>query len=1333
MRNIIISTISILSLITLTACTGSADGGDTPAANANANPPVTETPMDTETPMETPMKTDDLFPPIVTTGVPTQDLDGVTSFAPDDAHLKHIIALPVASMAQITTDTTDNSITTNNITGGAISYRYADGSFDTGFNTTSKAPRLYIGSSIYQVTAGTSSNLNSVSSTTVEIDDTEVAGATLRLFRNDSFGFIANYMARLDWVVGDTKGYGIAGFETGLHGGTLLNSGTTTFTGKGQGTYSDSDTSNLTLGFNITANVDLGTRMVTLESDTTCQIDYQGCPLNDANEYYNLNFKGSANYTSGTNALNFTNIATAGDDKNFDADDSTELNGVASARFYGGLTNEIGGTFNLINSDNSAGYVGFFGGERGWVISANDAVTTTTDGTDPSLNTNSLANFTDSPKNGTTGNALSADFVQITRNSVDKSINNDIFTNGVVVFDYAGSNFATSGTPLTIYFGETKYEMTAGSSSTVTAHYLTNSATGGINNTTGTDGTKPTLSFNKSDAVFGFVTNYMARVSWIVNETGYDAYGYGIAGFETATPLTAGTTIFTGEGGGYYSDSSANTSISFDVNATVDFGNRTVALASINTCNKVVMGQVLVCGTQRADLNFTASLDYGTTDMAKFTGNDLAFDNVETTSGLTGSATAKFYGPQSNELGGTFNLTSATAGYVGFFGGARYIIEATDTTTDATIDGDTVPVDFTLPFTSFIDSTRSGETGNAFQIDNLVSFTHDSANATVTTDIISGGVVAYDYVGTSIKTDSLTAYFGDTKYRLKAGIINGLYQSSGGEEYIVSLGNTPVTSNQTAAYTIQLTRTASAFNITPNYMALIEWSVDDDNGTLNGNQTYQTTAYGIFGFKTDGGNIPKFGENVSFTGAGQGRYSDGNLNTDGSNTTKYYFDINANVDFSARTVELSSTNTCLRDNHCTATFRPDLDFTGTLTYADGDNDLSTTNTGGVALTTKGGAYAAYTDTDGVGTDFSYDASSTASLTGDANAKFYGPASNEFGGTFSLTNGLASYAGYFGTERTGWLVTTQVKATQATYYDVADSMTKNVPAEVRDGHTGFNVAGETLTSKTISLKMSNAVQTSRDATAETIINHHYTGGVSEITYDASGNITSVSAYFDDKKYGGENNGANLYPTSLTSTNAGLKSSDDLNLTGFSLSRSAIYNLGFAAKYMASMNWSTGDYNANYAITGFETANIPVTQGTVEFTGQGRGYYNSPIAGDSVLHYLNVTATVDFTVDNIAFSTSNTCVTQPNCSGNAQKYHLNMKGTLDYTAGTNSIAGTVKTAGDDLDFESNTDGTELTGTANARFYGPNAEELGGTFSVSNENSSFTGFFGADNPNN
>jgi hypothetical protein len=62
------------------------------------------------------------------------------------------------------------------------------------------------------------------------------------------------------------------------------------------------------------------------------------------------------------------------------------------------------------------------------------------------------------------------------------------------------------------------------------------------------------------------------------------------------------------------------------------------------------------------------------------------------------------------------------------------------------------------------------------------------------------------------------------------------------------------------------------------------------------------------------------------------------------------------------------------------------------------------------------------------------------------------------------------------------------------------------------------------------------------------------------------------------------------------------------------------------------------------------------------------------------------------------------------------NLNMSGTLSYVSGSNQFSGAITT----------TNG--MTGSAKGRFYGPSAQEIGGTFSVTGSGvQSYGGAFG------
>ena len=95
-----------------------------------------------------------------------------------------------------------------------------------------------------------------------------------------------------------------------------------------------------------------------------------------------------------------------------------------------------------------------------------------------------------------------------------------------------------------------------------------------------------------------------------------------------------------------------------------------------------------------------------------------------------------------------------------------------------------------------------------------------------------------------------------------------------------------------------------------------------------------------------------------------------------------------------------------------------------------------------------------------------------------------------------------------------------------------------------------------------------------------------------------------------------------------------------------------------------------------------------------------------AGTDFLTRGNVSVSADFSNRSLAFSTSGTNYVIPVTSTPTwtSLASLNMSGTLTYSAATNSFTGSVS--------DSFVRGS---GTATGKFYGPNAEELGGVFNI------------------
>lgn len=133
----------------------------------------------------------------------------------------------------------------------------------------------------------------------------------------------------------------------------------------------------------------------------------------------------------------------------------------------------------------------------------------------------------------------------------------------------------------------------------------------------------------------------------------------------SATPVTGmpatGTGNFAGYASGLFYQGSAGYFTTANMSAAVDFAARTIAL---NTSNTVVTGSVNGALVPASSLNMTG---YGTyaTGTSKFAGT------LSTANGMIGTMTGQFYGPNANEIGGTYYATGSQGYTVGGFGGKR--------------------------------------------------------------------------------------------------------------------------------------------------------------------------------------------------------------------------------------------------------------------------------------------------------------------------------------------------------------------------------------------------------------------------------------------------------------------------------------------------------------------------------------------------------------------------------------------------------------------------------------------------------------------------------------
>ncbi len=836
--------------------------------------------------------------------------------------------------------------------------------------------------------------------------------------------------------------------------------------------------------------------------------------------------------------------------------------------------------------------------------------------------------------------------------------------------------------------------------------------------------------FNNASSAFDFTPKYMMRVRWstqrrnnsiietvgILEDTEIIQSGYGLVGIETdgaQIPKTTEIVQFHGQGiASIYDNDFTNITDNviadfFTITADVDF------FAS----KAQFTGELAT--TDYNEWNFT-------TPMLEYqAGVNHILGNVSAVNNATGTLEARFYGSGDNaaeELGGTLILASEN-GYKNLIG----VFGATSVDNSANLNPNPNSPD---SYTSF---AQASDDANYYD-DEALTLTfggitvEESYSAIVTR---SDTNVNWDD-GTKNKTSNAYDDFAGVSLIFDDfGDIVDTYIVAGGGSYgITDYSNSYPTElsgpidNASLESFISVSRdmnngSDSAYNFIADHMLAIGWyeqsSALSDNA-LTGTDAYKA-GYAIAGFETDGGNIPTDGTAVEFLGNGKGYYQ-GKL--DDYNVK---FDITATVDFENYNVVLVTSNSYDTDDGNEVAH---LNIKGTLSYGFESN------------------YLAGSDFVTQGDDGDIDALDNTELTGTANARFYGTVAEELGGTFYMkdTNIDNYYYGHFGAKR-----------------GMSDDGSTGNPKSP-DSYMSFSEASDDadIYDEAITLTFSGiAVEETYSADIERTdpgITEWADGNITETLTIADG-FAGVSLIFDGYPSiiyavlvadSGSYDITNYGNSSSTELSGPLDGVDDSFDSLFSISReiddSDDSDYNFTADHMVAIYWyeetsilptdyttenGTDAYKQGYAVAGFETAggDIPTGGTAVEFLGNGKGVYQGGGIEYDVI--FDVKATVDFENDNVAVETSNSADGLTDDTVN----HLNVKGTLSYVSETNYLAGSdFVTQGADGDFDiSDTDNTELTGSANARFYGTAAEELGGTFNLTKDDTHFYyGYFGA-----
>ncbi|MCH9853457.1 MAG: transferrin-binding protein-like solute binding protein [Alphaproteobacteria bacterium] len=505
--------------------------------------------------------------------------------------------------------------------------------------------------------------------------------------------------------------------------------------------------------------------------------------------------------------------------------------------------------------------------------------------------------------------------------------------------------------------------------------------------------------------------------------------------------------------------------------------------------------------------------------------------------------------------------------------------------------------------------------------------------------------------------------------------------------------------------------TSDIFGFASDYMSYISWNLDKTNlaSDATTDNVYAIDGMMLTGIETQA--IPTKGA-IAFNGSGKGSY--GNINT--SYATR--FNVTANVDFADSIIGLE-----VKDTACTNC--DDVDVTGlnftligddALTYSDGVNNISSAVTVG-------------------------------DLSGTLDARFYGSLAKELGGTFALNNSESYYYGAFGSYYESDI---SVETIATNHIDIEVMVLPTLPydnfklASDAGVQSSFNLsgAGVMLESRRDYSRSETDIETQTswaDSQTKTVTEPATTittsdNAVMSVTFDDDGYIADATMYFGDAKYqtGDEN-----APASEGYHKTDIADSDSNVSSHFVVSR----NLGIMGDYMIYSDWGITKIAENlddnqitdetYTISGYAVAGIatdiedmPSDSGIVIFQGFGSGIYQK--GKDNVEEvFFRTRGKVDFAENSAELYTNETCaeLSPFTCAAEKDRSELNFTtGKINYASDSTEIIADI-TADDTMQ-----------GKIEARFYGPDAEEIGGTFfmqDVIDSTRKYIGVFGAGKP--
>ncbi|MCH9844957.1 MAG: transferrin-binding protein-like solute binding protein, partial [Alphaproteobacteria bacterium] len=899
---------------------------------------------------------------------------------------------------------------------------------------------------------------------------------------------------------------------------------------------------------------------------------------------------------------------------------------------------------------------------------------------------------------------------------------------------------------VTAYFADKTYHIAPNNNGSAT-HFSADITSGATS-----DATNAMLTVDRGNDFFGFSSNYMVHIGWNLDrvegdpnpltdsgdnlDRSYDINGSMLAGIETqnAHIPTRDTLSFNGKGKGYYTHigNEENYTTIFDIVARINFTAESLTINSSNTMQCAVQNVVSSCNNSVNFLNFT------TPEALTYTGNNISGGVVLASDlSVSGIVDARFYGVAAREFGGAFAIRGTEDGYYyGAFGGEREgIINPTvfggigndviASPQSEAIANDGDGLLYTSLAAAVADTSYMGD-ARVFTLKGVASYrnenisyarapnrTWDKADIDKRIDMatITGSAVSLT-LNDDGKIAAVMLHLNNETY-----ISDQFIAVSG--EIVSTVINDGAPDNANFARVV-VDRSARFFNFSTasNYMTYVSWRLtrNADRGqtsTLLNDSNYRFDGNMIAGMETIGSDITTSGESI-FRGRGRGTY--------GSEFESYatIFDVVANVDFASYVINLNIENNC-EASYCIATPLSHLDFSTRLNYNASTNDSS-------------------------------GSANTGQLSGEVNARFYGPGVDEFGGTFILSGNNVNdyYYGAFGSKR-GVIAERPAFVTNI-YSDILGyNRELDITSQIqKNRHTSLTeassvTAGENiLAMNALAVYKNDTTTYSEHSTGQTWTTSRtsqelYTANIlnpaAAVEFNENGDISGVTAYLAYETYEANN----FNPSSAKELSVAINSgAGDASVAILNINRSDDF-FGFNPNYMAYISWNlikTVDdlddrSNATRAIiydidgsmlAGLETdeSNIPTIK-TVSFDGKGRGLYGNLTENHTTI--FDVKATVDFTAFMIDISVEDTM----QCSDSNDISSCNTAmGALDFNVSALNFTNSDNVVNN---IKGNVSAGSLSGTLDARFYGDVAWEFGGTFALTDSNSYYFGAFGSE----